>query len=365
MSSQNMNRKSWESLSSTFSQLEISISHDSCYASDEYSAPAKPTTAVHTLEAPSLVPAVAAPLQSILKPILKRPYSEIEEDEEEAESGYASEESEYGYDSFDESDDDMCEVSDWDEASDIMSQSDGEDDDVASLDGSFIIEFGGSHVQFDANICYIEAPELEEDDESPEAGLTCHELMEMARKSGSLRLQEGTGPGDHPEDCEDDDSLILETLKQLPEEHPDDVVDLDKSLFVAYMNGINGLTDPQYKSRLRSRVDDIKSGRAHTPYLDEDGTTGAYIDNALNHVIGVFRNIVAEEEFNELVDLSHVKGSSTGPSGSINQKLLTKLENILSERLASNAVNIGPDELSFFTSGLAYALDHWTSYMTR
>ncbi|PYH46761.1 uncharacterized protein BP01DRAFT_293186 [Aspergillus saccharolyticus JOP 1030-1] len=362
MSSQNMNKKSWESLSSTFSQLEISISHDSCYASDEFSDPPKPTTVSTTLDASSLVPAVATPLQSTLKPILKRSYSEVEDDEER-ESGYASAESDYEYDSFDESDDDMCEISEWDEASDIMSQSDGDNDDVASLDGSFIIEFG-SHVQFDANICYIEAPELEDDDESPEAGLTCHELFELARASGSLRLQEGEGPGDQLNECEDEDSMILEALKQLPEEHPDDVVDLDKSLFVAYMNGINGLNDPQYKSRLRHRVDEIKSGRAHTPYLDEDGTTGTCIDNALNHVIGVFHNIVAEEEFNELVDLSHVKGSCTGPSGCINQKLLCKLENILSERLVSDAVRIGPDELSFFTTGLAYALDHWNGYMT-
>ncbi|RAL08131.1 uncharacterized protein BO97DRAFT_354910 [Aspergillus homomorphus CBS 101889] len=363
MSSQNMNKKSWESLSSTFSQLEISISHDSCYASDEYSAPITTTTAPNPFGAPALVPAITAPLQSILKPILKRPYSEIEE-AEESESGYASEESDYDYDdNFDESDDDMSEVSEWDEISDTMSQSDVEDDDAASLDGSLIIEFG-AHVQFDANIRYIEAPELEED-ESPEAGLTCHELMELARASGTLRLQEGTGPGDHPDDYEGDDSLILETLKQLPEEHPDDAVDLDKSLFVAYMNGINGLNDPGYRSRLRCRADDIKSGRAQTPYLDEDGTTGAYIDNALNHVIGLFRNIVAQEEFNELVDLSHVKGTSTGPGESvINQKLLTKLENILSERLASDAVNIGPDELSFFASGVAYALDHWNCYMT-
>ncbi|RAL01147.1 uncharacterized protein BO80DRAFT_71146 [Aspergillus ibericus CBS 121593] len=354
MSPQNMNKKSWESLSSTFSQLEVSISHDSCYASDEVSV-----TSTSQAGASTLAPTSGSSVGSFLKPILKRPYSEIEESETESESGYASEASDSDYDAIfedsDDDDDDIYYVSGWDRAS-IMSESCDEDD-AESFDGSFI-SFGPV-VRFDTNIRYIDAPVL--DDEGSDAELTCHELMERARASGTLRFQETC---DHVEDVDDS---MPESMRQLPEEHPSDVVDLDKRLFVAYMNGMHGIPDRKYRSRLHNQANDFSMGRLDSPYLDLDSASasGAYFDNVLNHVIGLFRNIVAKEDFGELASLIHEEGASGHPLGSSrSQELLAKIEHILAERLACDA-NIGPDELSFFASGVAYALENWRDFLVR
>lgn len=371
MSNQTMNKKSWESLSSTFSGLEISLSQDSCYASDEVSVASTNPTTINSSVISTVAPKVTSQ-PPYLKPILKRRYAEIAEDEE-SESGYASGVSEHEYEFLsedetsddDEEDDDVYYVTCWEDASDTLSEysDDDEDDyDDDSADGSFI-SFG-SNVRFDTNVLYIEAPDLQ-DDETPCTELTCHELMEMARASGNLHFQEDNDIGDDFDDAEH--GGISESIKQLPEEHTSDVVDLDKRLFIAYMNGINGIADPGYKSRLHARVGDIKMGRVKSPYLEAENADGVYLDHALNHVIGTFPNLVAKQEFEELLRLSKEKGALQQPPevrASLNRSFMEKIEGLLSERLASD-VNIGPDELSFFAGGVAYALDNWKPYLVH
>ncbi|KAE8349652.1 hypothetical protein BDV28DRAFT_57101 [Aspergillus coremiiformis] len=372
MNIQTMNKKSWESLSSTFSALEISLSQDSCYASDEVSIASTNPTTINSVVS-SVAPTTATSHHPYLKPILKRRYAQIAEDEE-SEPGYASGASEHDFEFLsedesaddDDDDDDVYYVTCWEDASDSMSEysEDDEDDcdEDGSADGSFI-SFA-SNVRFDTNVRYIEAPEPQED-ETPCAELTCHELMEMARASGSLRLQEEDDIGDDFDDTEH--GSISDSIRQLPEEHTSDVVDLDKQLFIAYMNGINGIADPGYKSRLHARVGDIKKGRVKSPYLEANNADGVYLDHALNHVIGTFPNLIAKKEFEELIGLSEEKGARKQPAEvreSLNLSLLNKIEGLLSERLA-NDVNIGPDELSFFAGGIAYALENWKPYMVH
>ncbi|KAA8649864.1 hypothetical protein EYZ11_005877 [Aspergillus tanneri] len=366
MATKSMNKKSWESMSSTFSTLEISLSQDSCYASDEVSVTSTNPTSMTTSVASSLIPAIQAPLRPLLKPILKRSYAEIEEDEE-SESGYASDDvSEYEHDAFiDEIDDDICYVTAWDDESDAMSDSCEDDDD--SFDGSFI-SFESNSVRFDSKVIYIEAPEAPEaqEDEISDSGMTCHEIMELARASGNFQPQKDKYAGVDLNDGDNDNGDICDSIKQLPEEHTSDVVDLDKRLFIAYINGIKGIADPEYKARLRARTNDMKTGRAHSPYMESDSANGVYIDHALNHVIGIFRNIVAKEEFDELIGLSDQKEAAKQRpeiTEVLGQGLLEKIEGLLSERLANGDVGIGPDELSFFAGGVAYAIDHWRPYI--
>jgi hypothetical protein len=365
MSTHTLNKKSWESLSSTFSNLEISVSQDSCYASDELSiSPTNHITAGTSLA--SSTPARQGSLQSLLKPILKRPYADIEEDEE-PESGYGTDDSDYDYASVSEGrDDDMYEISAWDEASDVsdvMSETGG--DDGESVDGSFISFESESVVRFDTNVLYIEAPEPEEEEEAetPRTEITCHELMEMARLSGTLRLQ-----GEQVAESDSGDKALehgelRDSAKQWPEEHPSDIVDLDKRLFIAYINGINGIAEPRYKARLRERIDDIRKGHAQSPYLEFDNAQGMYLDCVLNHVLGTFRNIIVQEELDELATLTERREAQqqTEVAG-LDNKLLDKIEHLLSERLAGDDVKIGQDELSFFAGGVAYALQNWASY---
>ncbi|KAL4778019.1 hypothetical protein BJX76DRAFT_352917 [Aspergillus varians] len=355
MSVQNMTRKSWESITSTFSHLEISLSRDSCYASDDVSITSTQPAVLNSVVVSSAAPSTEA-LRQFPKPILKRPYAEIEEDEEsESESGYASDSSEYRPDGiFEENDGDMCDIDDWDDTSEIMSELCI--DDIESFDGSFI-SFE-SMVRFDSNVHYIEPLEYEEDGNA-DAGMTCHEIMEMAQATSHPNgSHEETYNGAETSDIDDvSHEAISDSIEQLPE-HTGDILDLDKRLFVAYMNGINGIANSEYKTRLRTRVADFKSGRAPSPFLDLDSANALYLDTVLSHVIGTFRNIVVKDEFSELVRVSgetvHIPQEARP-----NPEVFDKIERLLCERLTNGDVDIGPDELSFFASGIAYALENW------
>lgn len=362
MSVQNMSRKSWESLSSTFSHLEVSLSRDSCYASDDVSVTSTQPAALNPSVMQSVAPSTET-LRQFPKPILKRPYAEIEEDEE-SESGYASDSSEYNPDYiFEETDGDMCDIPDWDDTSEIMSELCI--DDIESFDGSFI-SFE-SMVRFDSNVHYIEPQEYEDDENGDaggagNAGMTCHEMMEIARASSyPNKSHEETYSGAETSDVDDvNHEAISDSIEQLPE-HTDDIVDLDKRLFVAYMNGINSIANPEYKTRLRARVADFKSGRVPSPFLDLDSANAVYLDTVLSHVIGTFRNIVVKDEFFDLVRVNGETGHICQETGS-NHDMFDKIEHLLCERLTNGDVNIGPDELSFFASGVAYALENWRCY---
>ncbi|KAL4943678.1 hypothetical protein BDV06DRAFT_131977 [Aspergillus oleicola] len=357
MSAQTMGRKSWESLSSTFSHLEISLSRDSCYASDDMSV----TSVQPTVPSAALLPPVMSSTENTShqfpKPILKRTYAEIEEDEE-SESGYASDSSEYNADEiFEETDGDLCDILDWDDTSDVMSELCI--DDIESFDGSFI-SFE-SNVRFDTQVQYIEPLEYEEEEEA-NPGMTCHEMMALARASFyPNKSHEETYSGAETSDIDEaDHEAISDSIEKLPE-HTGDILDLDKRLFVAYMNGINGIENPEYKTRLRARVADFKSGSVSSPFLDLDSANAVYFDTVLSHVIGTFRNIVVKDEFTDLVKSSS-EAERTHQETRSNQDTYDKIERLLRERLTNGDVTIGPDELSFFASGVAYALRNWKCY---
>ncbi|KAL2835222.1 hypothetical protein BDW59DRAFT_5301 [Aspergillus cavernicola] len=355
----NMSKRSWDSLSSTFSHLEISLSRDSCYASDDMSVPSmiKPVTTDPAM-IPSVVPSTETSIRTILKPILKRSYAEIEDDEE-SESGYASDSSEYRpEDIFEETDGDMCDIPDWD---DNTSEAISElcIDDIESFDGSFI-SFE-STVRFDSNVHYIEPPQYQED-EIVDTGMTCHEMMKAALASSyPNKSHEETYSGAETIDDAGHEA-ISDCIEQLPE-HTSDIIDLDKSLFLAYMNGINAIANPEYRTRLRARVADFKSGRVPSPFLDMDSANGMYLDTVLSHVIGTFRSIVIKEEIDELAGLSGNAHICQEPDPSV--KIFEKIEQLLSQRLTSGDLDIGPDELSFFASGVAYVLENWKCYASN
>ncbi|RMJ23272.1 hypothetical protein PHISP_05850 [Aspergillus sp. HF37] len=340
-------KDSWESHSSTFSSLEASASQDSCFGSDETSVTSALSSTPATSTAPSFVPSPKQSLSPILKPILKHQNASFEADTE-SESGYDSDaEFEYSF-SVENDNEDSYAASARGQGTEDASETHSDDE---SGDDSFI-SFE-SAVRFDPKVEYIEAPETA-DDEITEAEMTFHEMVELAATSGHLLLDGGVPEGNN---ADEDEDPMAES-----EEHTPDAVDLDKRLFAAYINGINGIGDPDYKSHLRTRVDDIKAGRAETPFLDSDNAVDVYLDTILSHVIGVFRNLVAEEEFDELTSLSDEKitlqqqGQSPGGVEACNKALLDKIEGVLTERLGEGNVEIGAEELGFFAGGVAYAL---------
>lgn len=349
-----LSKKSWESLSSAFSNLEVSLSQDSSYASDEVSIVSSNPTTVDTSIALSQEPPSESKLRPYLKSILKKPETELEIEDAQSESGYGTDafDCEYETMSEGEEDEELCEVSICWDTDDAMSEIISEDED-GMFDDSFIAF--ESMVRFDPNVQYIEAPELEED-EGPGTGLTCHELMEMARSSDNLQ----TFDGEKPAAIESTEEHWRNAID--PEEYPRDMVDVDRQLFVAYVNGIKEIADSQYKGRLRVLVDDIRLGQAETPYLETNCSDGVYMDHALNHVIGVFRNLLVPDEFEELVALSSQKMSLTPQTKALeshNSSLMDRIQRLLVERLAQGNVDVEADELSFFAGGVTYALENW------
>lgn len=369
MATQTLNKQSsWESLSSNFSNLEISFSQDSCYGSDEISVASTNPTSVNTTTVTPSSSTLEAPPRPAPKSILKRPYSEIEEDEK-SESGYASEVSDHEFDdSSDEEDEDEDEeyyITAWDSDSDAMSDSEEEDEeeedgDDESMECSFI-SFE-SNVRFDPNVVYIEAPKCSSEDTAEvDSGMTCHEIMERARASGQIESEDPLDELDLDDIEHDTHAIFYDIVRQLPEEHSRDIVDLDKRIFAAYMNGINGVADSSYKSRLHAQVEDIVAGGVQSPYLESDSPCGVYLDHALNHVIGTFPHILIAGELDELMRLSDEKKAGRCTANG----LVGKIEHLLSERLVSDRVTIGADELCFFAGGIAYALQNWKTCLGR
>jgi hypothetical protein len=264
------------------------------------------------------------------------------------------------------------------------SYTDVDDDDGDDYDGDddYDVDFDDSHikfensVRFDTDVAYIDAPDLD-DDQYDNLEMTWHEIMEMSLSRGQLQTVDGDGNSDCSStgdesvstlDSFTEDDSEGKSIPNGPEEHPRELIELDKQLFIAYMNGIRGVPDNQYQPRLHSRAQEIREGRIHCPFFESETLRGVYLDEVLNHVIGIFRNVVERDEFDELVRLCEAKVTleqSDTPAQDLERHMadfLGKIEHLLSERLTDGSVTIGKDELGFFAGGVAYALENWSVY---
>jgi hypothetical protein len=342
----------------------MSFSHDSCYGSDEVSVtsngctPAQPNASTTTTK-PSLRP--------FLKSILKNPTIAIEFDEDsESESGYSSDGigSEYDAlsDEYDEEDDgDISDFSVWDETSGDVPES--HEDHTESFDDAFI-SFEENSVRFDPKVQYIDNAEIS-DDELSESQMTCHEMMMLARDSSGTQTlldQLDKMDLDKSNQLEDCHRECVQKPTNQSEEFSRDAVDLDRSLFIAYMNGMHGIATPKYQTYLRGQVDHIRLGK-DSEFMDTEGAPTLYLDLVSNHVIGIFCNLLAEDELNELIPLcveEHARVHNDPRSSTLDlahhQALLKKIETFLLDRLANGRVNIEPDELCFFAGGIVHDL---------
>lgn len=344
----------------------MSFSHDSCYGSDEVSVTSNGCTPAYSGTSTSTTKPCLRPF---LKSILKNSTHAIESDEEtDSESGYSSDGIDSEYDALsDESDeDDDGDISDfsvWDGDETLADVPESHEDHTDSFDDAFI-SFEENSVRFDPNVEYIDGAEVS-DDEGPDHQMTCHEMMMLARDSSGTQTlldQLDKMDLDHPDQNEDCHREFVRKSTCHAEEFSRDAVDLDCSLFVAYMNGIHGIATPKYQTYLRGLVDHIRLGK-DADFVDSEGAPSLYLDLVSNHVIGTFSNLLAEDELNELITLcaeeqngNHKDSSSTKLDLVHHQALLSKIEKILLDRLTNGRVNIDPDELSFFAGGIAHEL---------
>lgn len=356
-------RESWDSLSSTFANLEVSFSQDSCYGSDEVSVSSNPSAPLQSSESTCVPKREEPSLHPFLKSILKKPSADIQNDtDSDSESGYGSDDIEFEYDALseDEDGDDMSDFSVWDETSDDVPET--HEDHTYSFDDSFIgFE---TMVRFDSKVEYVDAPEIDLSDEEGVTEMTCHEIMLLARQSGSSQASHQTDESDASDDeCDNRHKECVRTISASDlEDFTRDAVDVDRELFVAYMNGMHGIANNKYKSYLRDQADNIRLGH-ETESMHPDDAPCMYLDRVCSHVIGIFRNLVASDELDDLIALHKENlaeerehpNSSRAPSH--HQNLLNKVEHFLLDRLMNGRVDVHPDELSFFAGSITQALD--------
>ena len=369
-------RTSWESLSSEFSNIDISVSQDSSYSSDETSVASDGCAGTVTSSTvPSFVSAAASSLHPLLHSILKKPYGVDEEQQFESESGYGSVKFENGSDvsivdaenlsergddeeqlgeSEDEGeienenenegedeeeaedDDDVCYVKNWNEMINPGASTSHDDDD------SFI-GFEAA-VRFDMNVHYIEppppTPQEEKEEGTPETGeMTFHEMMEIARSDG------------YENDGKD-------TVTNRADE-----VELDKRLFIAYVNGMEEVMK-YWEEYIQRYVEEVQAGHILSPFPELDSAGGIYIDQVLRHLIGIFPKLVVKDEMNELVKLDEkrtTRDSETVQRSTV--ELVNRIKEHLEEKLTKGKVEIREDEMRYFAGGIAYSLEDIRSHV--
>ncbi|KAJ5662334.1 uncharacterized protein N7477_009950 [Penicillium maclennaniae] len=359
----NINRESWDSLTSTLEHLEVSFSRDSCYGSDEVSISSNNTAPLQSGVLTNVVKHEEPSLQPFLKSNLKNSCTVLQDDSE-SESGYGSDEMEDDFDALEEGEDDEDDMSDfsiWENTSQDVPES--REDHTDLFDDSFI--GFDSMVRFDDQVCYIDSPEFSDDEEMSESQMTCHEqfLLHMMQSSQSSP-SDSQMHEESDEESESDHKEFIRTASHQPEDFPREAVNEDREIFVAEMNCIHGIADNNYKHYLRTQVDNIRHGH-EAESMHPDDPSCMYLDQILDHVIGVFRNLLAADELNELVALREAEKGLIPEEGTIatsipalshHHALLDKIERFLLDRLAKGRVEVRPDELSFFAGGIAHAL---------
>ncbi|KAJ5172960.1 hypothetical protein N7492_005553 [Penicillium capsulatum] len=356
----NSKRESWDSLSSTFANLEVSFSQDSCYGSDEVSVSSNPPAPLQSSESTYVAKCEEPSLHPLLKSILKKSSADIQSDTD-SESGYGSDDIDLEYDALSEDEDeDMSDFSVWDETSRDVPET--HQDHTDSFDDSFIgFE---TMVRFDTKVEYIDAPGVDLSDDEGETQMTCHEMMLLAQQSGNSQIsfynEESDASDDEGDDCHKE--FVCTINANHFEDFSHDAVDVDRQLFVAYMNGIHGIADNKYKSYLRTQAANIRLGH-ETESMHPDDAPCMYLDRVCSHVIGIFRNLVADDELNDLIALrkedlaEEHKNSHASQALHHHQNLLNKIEHVLVDRLTNGHVDVYPDELSFFAGNITQALN--------
>lgn len=356
-------RESWDSLSSTFASLEVSFTHDSCYGSDEVSVSSNSTAPLQSSFSNFAVKREAASFHPILKPILKSSSTGISDDTD-PESGYESDGIEFDYDALaevEDDEDDMSDFSVWEETPDNVPET--RVDHTESFDDTFIgFE---TMVRFDPEVQFIESADFSDDEETRGNQMTFHEMMLLSQQP---RQSQSSSHLSEDAICDDDEfeashKEFRRVANHQPEDFTRDAVDVDRQLFVAYMNGMHGIADTKYKSYLRIQVDNIRHGHEAESVHPDDGPC-MYLDLITQHVIGVFRNLLAVEELDALIELRQGDSMTnetpfaglSNPALNHHQALLDKIEHILLDRLTNGRIDVCPDELSFFAGGIAHAL---------
>lgn len=207
-----------------------------------------------------------------------------------------------------------------------------EDDDIE--DGASFVAFTNS-VHFDTTpqLFVFDTPEPEEDEDVP---MTLHERFLLAQAAKESRTTE------NGQDIENGNEFI---------EHEADHLELDKSLLIAYINGLRNVPASEYKPVLQSRTLNTRPADIDINTIDSKESVHRYLDRVLSYLLGFFEHMVSEEQWDQILALA--KDSITfypnddfayEPRSIEFQGFLSE---ILGKQLEGEPDSVGPDVLNW------------------
>ncbi|KAL2366576.1 hypothetical protein RJZ56_000409 [Blastomyces dermatitidis] len=150
-----------------------------------------------------------------------------------------------------------------------------------------------------------------------------------------------------------------------PDEHSHDVIDLDKQLFMAYVNGIRNMNAEDYQPVVLSRtLNATPCDIAVLPVTEHQ--VNAYLDRVVESLLGFFPYLFEKDEYNRLLDIAEVVTSFDDhnnvlyePDSGLFQQAITRQ---LARKLTDTAVIIDNNILDWVAGELIEPLGRRASF---
>ncbi|EEH36572.1 hypothetical protein PAAG_06990 [Paracoccidioides lutzii Pb01] len=226
-----------------------------------------------------------------------------------------------GDDDLNEDEESESDESDEYDESDEADEVDDSDNEYSDETGSFICFAKSVHFNLNLDVHIIPNREGNGDD-CGEPELTFHEQALL--KQGSKRERERF------------EQYSVNNQSYDSDEHGRDVVELDKQLFTAYVNGIRNMNAEDYRSVVLSRT--LNAGPCEVdvlPFIED--LVNQYLDRVVESLLGFFQYLFPDEEYHNLLFFAEdvtafddhnrivYKPSSSDCQQVITQHLTTKL----------------------------------------
>ncbi|KKZ62914.1 hypothetical protein EMCG_02760 [[Emmonsia] crescens] len=205
-----------------------------------------------------------------------------------------------------------------------------DDNEYSDEEGSFVCFVNSVRFSAKDDICII--PSIDETgDDRAEPEMTFHE--QAHRMQGSKRVPF--------------EPYTVNRKDYDPNEHSPDVIDLDKQLFMAYVNGIRNMNAEDYQPIVLSRT--LNAAPCDVDVLPvTEHQVNAYLDRVVDSLLGFFPYLFGKDEYNRLLDVAEVVTSFDDynnvlykpDSGLFQQAITRQLERKLADTLVIIENNI-------------------------
>ena len=157
----------------------------------------------------------------------------------------------------------------------------GSDVDASLTDSFSFISFGNSVRFAETTVIIAASHEIEP---TPDDNMTAHERMLVAQSSKPSNSISSLNGKEYD-----------------PDEHSRDVVDLDKDLLIAYINGLRTVDIDDCKTVLRSRTHHVECDKRSISE-DTEAQMNEYLDRIVESLLGFFPNLFTDAEYSHILD---------------------------------------------------------------